>query len=59
MFAAAAFMEGFGEGVFRMVVRRAQGGAGAIPVFEIGDCSSVGKVANATESAYRAAMEID
>jgi 2,4-dienoyl-CoA reductase-like NADH-dependent reductase (Old Yellow Enzyme family)/thioredoxin reductase len=36
-------------------LRRAAGG---IPVYEIGDCSTVGKVANATESAYRAAMEI-
>ena len=32
--------------------------AGSIPVFEIGDCNSVGKVVNATESAYRATMEI-
>ncbi len=32
--------------------------AGDVPVFEIGDCKAVGKVANATESAYRAAMEI-
>lgn len=32
--------------------------AGNIPVFEIGDCQTVGKVANATESAYKAAMEI-
>ncbi len=32
--------------------------AGSAPVFEIGDCRSVGKVANATESAYKAAMEI-
>jgi 2,4-dienoyl-CoA reductase-like NADH-dependent reductase (Old Yellow Enzyme family)/thioredoxin reductase len=32
--------------------------AGIVPVFEIGDCGSVGKVVNATESAYKAAMEI-
>ena len=32
--------------------------AGGVPVFEVGDCTCVGKVANATESAYRAAMEI-
>jgi 2,4-dienoyl-CoA reductase-like NADH-dependent reductase (Old Yellow Enzyme family)/thioredoxin reductase len=32
--------------------------AGSIPVFEIGDCESVGKVVNATESAYKAAMGI-
>jgi NADH dehydrogenase FAD-containing subunit len=35
-----------------------KGAAGSARVFEIGDCKSVGKVANATESAYRAAMEI-
>lgn len=29
-----------------------------VPVFEIGDCNCVGKVANATESAYRAALAI-
>ena len=32
--------------------------AGSVPVFEIGDCCSVGKIANAMESAYKAAMEI-
>jgi 2,4-dienoyl-CoA reductase-like NADH-dependent reductase (Old Yellow Enzyme family)/thioredoxin reductase len=32
--------------------------AGGVPVFAVGDCTCVGKVANATESAYRAAMEI-
>ncbi len=29
-----------------------------VPVFEVGDCSCVGKVVNATESAYRIAMGI-
>lgn len=29
-----------------------------IPVFEVGDCKCVGKIANATESAYRAALAI-
>ena len=29
-----------------------------VPVFEIGDCNCVGKVANATESSYRAALAI-
>lgn len=44
MFAAAAFMEGFGESVFRMVERRARGGAGAVTTGEMtvnteeGDC---------------------
>ena len=44
MFAAAAFMEAFGEGVFRMVERRARGGAGAVTTGEMpvnneeGDC---------------------
>jgi hypothetical protein len=32
--------------------------AGDIPVFMIGDCQAVGKVASCTESAYRAALEI-
>ena len=32
--------------------------AGNVPVFVIGDCTAVGKVANATEFAYKAAMEI-
>jgi 2,4-dienoyl-CoA reductase-like NADH-dependent reductase (Old Yellow Enzyme family)/thioredoxin reductase len=32
--------------------------AGDIPVFMIGDCLAVGKVASCTESAYRAALEI-
>ena len=32
--------------------------AGGVPVFEVGDCACVGKVANATESAFKAAMEI-
>jgi 2,4-dienoyl-CoA reductase-like NADH-dependent reductase (Old Yellow Enzyme family) len=44
MYAAAAFMEGFGDSVYRMVERRAQGGAGAVTVGEVpvnneeGDC---------------------
>ena len=44
MFAAAAFLEGFEEGVFRMVERRAQGGAAAVATGEMaanneeGDC---------------------
>ena len=44
MFAAAAFVEGFGESVFRMVERRAQGGAACVATGEIninteeGDC---------------------
>jgi len=29
-----------------------------VPVFEVGDCNTVGKVVNATESAYRAALAI-
>jgi hypothetical protein len=29
-----------------------------IPVFEVGDCDCVGKIVNATESAYRAALAI-
>ena len=33
-------------------------GTGGMPVNEIGDLSSIGLVANATEFAYRAAMEI-
>ena len=40
------------------VVASLKEAAGSIPVFEIGDCKSVGKVANATEFAYKAAMEI-
>ena len=44
MFAAAAFLEGFEEGVFRMVERRAEGGAAAVTTGEVavnteeGDC---------------------
>ena len=44
MFAAAAFLEGFEEGVFRMVERRAEGGAAAVATGEMavnteeGDC---------------------
>src|SRR5664280_2344039 len=44
MFAAAAFLEGFKEGVFQMVERRAQGGAAAVTTGEAavnteeGDC---------------------
>jgi hypothetical protein len=29
-----------------------------VPVFEVGDCNCVGKVVNATESAYRAGLAI-
>jgi pyruvate/2-oxoglutarate dehydrogenase complex dihydrolipoamide dehydrogenase (E3) component len=29
-----------------------------VPVFEVGDCNTVGKVVSATESAYRAALAI-
>ncbi len=44
MYAAAVFMEGFGDGPYRMVERRARGGAGAVTVGEVpvnneeGDC---------------------
>jgi 2,4-dienoyl-CoA reductase-like NADH-dependent reductase (Old Yellow Enzyme family)/thioredoxin reductase len=32
--------------------------AAGVPVFEVGDCNTVGKVVSATESAYRAALAI-
>ena len=32
--------------------------AGNIPVYEVGDCSCVGKIATATEAAFKAALEI-
>jgi NADPH-dependent 2,4-dienoyl-CoA reductase/sulfur reductase-like enzyme len=42
----------------RDVVEPLKKAAKGCRVFEIGDCTSVGKVATATESAYRAALEI-
>ena len=35
-----------------------KGAAPGVPVFEVGDCTCPGKVANATEAAYRAALQI-
>jgi pyruvate/2-oxoglutarate dehydrogenase complex dihydrolipoamide dehydrogenase (E3) component len=56
--AADTVVIGLGMVPTRQEVRALRAAAGQIPVFEIGDCAVVGKVGEAVQQGYMAAMSI-